>query len=66
MKVKIKFRNKEKEVNVQEASKVKDVLKKADINRETVIIKRNNEIIPAEEEVKNRDNLEAIRIISGG
>ncbi|MFB6076466.1 MAG: MoaD/ThiS family protein [Candidatus Aenigmatarchaeota archaeon] len=66
MEVKIKFREEESEIEIEEGSIIEDVLERVGINKETVIVKRNGKIIPPEEDVNDKDYLECIRIISGG
>ena len=46
--------------------KVKDILKKMNIIANTVIIKSNNKVLTEEDFVKDGDEVEIIRIISGG
>lgn len=43
-----------------------DALKKAGINSEMVLIKRNGEIIPDAEKLKDGDKLELLRVVTGG
>ncbi|MFB6088772.1 MAG: MoaD/ThiS family protein [Candidatus Aenigmatarchaeota archaeon] len=66
MEVEIKFKENEREIEVEKNNKIEDVLDKAGINKETVIVKRDGKVIPPEEDVNDGDYLELIRIISGG
>ncbi len=66
MKVRLLYDRKEKVVEVEKGARVKDVLEKAGVNLETVIVKRGKEIVTEEEEVSSGDVIEAIRVISGG
>ena len=62
MKIKVFYdrENKEKEVEIDENSTVKDLLKKMNINPETVIVSKNNDIILKEEKLdeKSMEKLE--------
>ncbi|MEN4017384.1 MAG: MoaD/ThiS family protein [Methanobacterium sp.] len=51
---------------IQENSTIKEVLNLMDISSETVVVKRNNEIVMDEEHLKNEDVIEVIRVIYGG
>lgn len=66
MKITIQLVNKKKSVEVPEKSKVVDVIKKAEINPETIIVRRGEDILLEEDVVRKNDTLEMIRIISGG
>ncbi len=45
---------------------VLDLLKEMGVNPETVLVKRNDEILTEEVKIKDKDEIELIRIISGG
>ena len=62
MKVKID----EKIINIKEGSNVFDVLEAMKINSETVLVKRKKQLIPHDETLKDKDELELITVISGG
>ncbi len=66
MLVKVKFRGKSKDVELEGKSNVETLLEKIKINPETVLVKRDKEIITEGENLKDRDSVELIRIISGG
>jgi sulfur carrier protein len=51
---------------IQENTSVKELLDSMDISSETVVVKRNNEIIMDEENLQNEDIIEIIRVIYGG
>jgi sulfur carrier protein len=51
---------------ISENTSVKEVLNLMDISSETVVVKRNNEIVMDEEYLKNEDVIEVIRVIYGG
>jgi sulfur carrier protein ThiS len=66
MKVCFKYQGKSKKIALSAKSKVSDLLEKSGINPETVIIRREGIIIPYTGILKNKDKLEAIKVISGG
>ncbi|MBU0456513.1 MAG: MoaD/ThiS family protein [Nanoarchaeota archaeon] len=45
---------------------VKELLLQLDINPETVIVTKDNEVITEEELLKDKDRLEILSVISGG
>lgn len=63
--IKVKYLKEWKEVNLDKGT-VLEVLKKAEINPETVIVSKNGEIVSEDTEIKSGDELETVRIISGG
>jgi len=63
--VKVFIEKENKTVNL-EASNVKEVLNKLDINPETVLLARNNELILLETKLNNNDELKLLSVISGG
>jgi sulfur carrier protein len=66
MKVVVRLGGKRRDVEVPERSKVRDVIKKARVNPETVIVRRGDDILLEEDTVRRNESLEFIRIISGG
>lgn len=56
----------EKEVEVGENSTVIDSLRKAGFNPEIFLVKRDNEIVHDNEALRDGDELELIKVISGG
>ena len=58
--------NKEKIVEVDENSSVKDLLGKMKINPVTVIVSRDNNILTEDEKINDRDKIKLISVISGG
>ena len=47
-------------------NKVNELLKQIDVNPETVLVVRNNEVITEEETLKDKDTLDLLSVISGG
>lgn len=66
MKVELIQGRERRTVEVKESAKVREVLKKGGVNLETVLVRRGREIVTEEEEVREGDVLELIRVISGG
>ena len=64
MKVFIEPDNETKEIEF--GGTVSQLLKKLKINPETVIVARNNELVPEEEELKDSDEIKLLAVISGG
>ncbi len=64
--VTLKYSGKNRNIELPQKAKVADLLEKASINPETVLIRRDGIIIPETEALKNKDKLEVIRVISGG
>ncbi len=56
----------EQTVEIHENMSIKDVLEKMDISSETVVVKRNNEVVIEEEILHDGDEIEVIRVIYGG
>ncbi len=53
-------------LELPEGATVADVLSKAGINRETVLVKRRGELCAEVERLQENDVLETISVISGG
>ena len=51
---------------IHENTSVKELLDSMDISSETVVVKRNNEIVMDEENLHDEDIIEVIRVIYGG
>lgn len=49
-----------------DAKTIIDVLSGMGINRETVIVRKGKSVVPAEEEIADGDEIELIKIFSGG
>ena len=58
--------NKEKSIELDVNSSVKDLLSKLNINPITVIVSRNDNIIMEDEKVNDNDKINLISVISGG
>ena len=63
MKVFIEKDNKQLEL---EAKTVTDLLKELDINPDTVLIVKNDEVVLSDEELSETDNVKILSVISGG
>lgn len=59
--------NKEKsEIEVQDGTTIKELLAELDISSQTVVSKRNDDIVLEDEVLENGDILEIIQVIYGG
>ena len=58
--------NKEKTIDLDINSSVKDLLSKMNINPVTVIVSRNRNIITEDEKINDKDKIKLISVISGG
>jgi len=58
--------NKEKIIELDVNSSVKDLLAKMDVNPVTVIVSRDDNIITEDEKVNDSDKIRLISVISGG
>ena len=56
----------EKKIELQENSTALDMLKKLDLNPDTMLIIRDSEPIPVDEELNDEDILKIVRVVSGG
>ncbi|KXB07015.1 hypothetical protein AKJ51_02250 [candidate division MSBL1 archaeon SCGC-AAA382A20] len=66
MKVKIKRKDANHRMDLEDGSRVKDALDSVEINKETVIVEREGEIVSMEEELVDGDELKLINVVSGG
>jgi sulfur carrier protein len=66
MEITVIYGEKEENKEINEMTTIKEVLDEMDIPSETVVVKRNNEIVMEEEILKNGDIIEVIRVIYGG
>lgn len=66
MKVRLRQGREEEEVELEEGASVGEALKKARVNRETVVVRKGGKVVTEEEELSQGDTLELITVISGG
>ena len=66
MEITVIFGKKQENKEIKENTTIKEVLDIMDISSETVVVKRNNEIVMEEESLVNGDIIEIIRVIYGG
>ncbi len=66
MQVKVIFGEKNITENVPEDYTIKELLKKLEVPTETVVVKRNQEIVIEEESICQGDTIEIIKVIFGG
>jgi len=66
IKVYIDKDRKNEELELEDNSPVKEMLKKLNINPVTVIVSRNNTLILEDEKLNDKDELKVLSVISGG
>jgi len=64
--VKVILRNPRREVDVAGNRRVKDILRELDIIPETVLVIRGDDLITADQHVKDDDTIELRPVMSGG
>jgi len=64
--IEVYYREKKKKLKMKSTSTIEDVLETLGINRETVIVSRNGEIVPEIEKIKNGDKLKIVDVVSVG
>jgi sulfur carrier protein len=64
--VKVTLRNPRREVEVDGPIRVVDLLARLDVNRESVIVIRNDTLIPGDTLLDDADTVEIRPVISGG
>ena len=62
----IERENKKQEIELDDNSTLKDLLTKLNINPVTVVISKNGEIVSELAELKNKDKVELLSVVSGG
>jgi|TARA_Y100000310_G_C20560678_1_gene752892 sulfur carrier protein ThiS len=58
--------NKEKTIELDSNSSVKDLLAKMKINPVTVIVSKDDTVVTEDEKLNDKDNIRLISVISGG
>lgn len=66
MKVTARFLKKTKRLSVKKNASVLDVLKELKINPETVLVKKGREIVTEDEPLGSGDEIEIMKVVSGG
>lgn len=66
MTIKLINKDKVKEIEYTENTKIEDILKKEDIPTETIVIKQNGATVTEDEEINDNDEIEIIKVIYGG
>lgn len=64
--VSLVYQGKRRKFIVPAKSTVSDLMKKAGVNKQTVLIKVGDQIIPDDEKLKGGERVEALVIVSGG
>ncbi len=63
MEIYIEKTNEYKEI---EASTIKEILAKLNINPTTIIVTKNNELVTEDEKINEKDKIKILSVISGG
>lgn len=63
--VKVFIEKENKKINLK-AKDIDEIMKKLNINKEEVIIVKNNELTPRNEKLKDTDEIKFLSVISGG
>ena len=66
MEVTVIYERTEYKKEISESTTIKEVLESMNISSETVVVKKNNEIVMDEENLNDEDVIEVIRVIYGG
>ena len=66
MEISMVYLNKENVIKARETASVEQVLRKAGINPQMVLVRKGGEIIPDTETLRDKDRIEVIRVVSGG
>lgn len=66
MKITVRIQGRKHKVELPEKARAIDAVKKLGINPETVLVKRGKEIVTDDETLGNNDELELIKVVSGG
>jgi sulfur carrier protein len=67
MKLKIKYRGKEQEIEInKDKVKAGDILEALGLSSEYAFVVKNGEVVSEEEEIKETDDIKVINAISGG
>ena len=66
MTIKLINKDKVKEIEYTENTKIEDILKKENIPTETVVIKQNGVTVTEDEDINDNDEIEIIKVIYGG
>jgi len=61
----LKLHNKINKIKTEEKT-IEDLLKKLNINTESVLVKRNGKFVPIEDGIKDKDEIEVIVVVSSG
>lgn len=59
-------RRKSEKYELPPNARIIDLIERTEFNVETVVVKRNDKIVPEEEKLEDGDQLEIIPIVSGG
>ncbi|MFP4116439.1 MAG: MoaD/ThiS family protein [Candidatus Aenigmatarchaeota archaeon] len=66
MSVKVSWEDNEEELKLREDDRVRDIFDKIDVNPETVIVEKDEEVVSLEEKLEGDDKIRLINVVSGG
>lgn len=66
MEITVIYERNEHKKDINKNTTIKEVLDSMDISSETVVVKKNDEIVMDEENLNDADVIEVIRVIYGG
>ena len=66
MQIRVELEGKISEIDVNREKTVEDLLRKLEINSETVVVRMNGKLVSKKEELKNGDFIELIKFVSSG
>lgn len=66
MEVEVREKDVSHTVELEEDARVEDALEKADINRETVLVEKDGQVVSSQEELQDGDKLKTMLVVSMG
>lgn len=66
MRVRVRAEGREREVEVGEGATVEDLLERLGYDRESVLVRRGKKLVVEEEKLSEGDELEILRVVTGG
>jgi sulfur carrier protein len=66
MRVRVRDEGGEREVEMEEGATVQDLLEKLGYDRESVLVRRGRRLVVEEERLSDGEELEVLRVVTGG
>jgi sulfur carrier protein len=66
VRIDVVYEGKKKSVMLRKDARIDDLLEKLEINRETVLVRLNSKVCVEEEALREGDEVEIVKAISGG